>query len=439
MYQLTDEGKEYLKNGLPEKQLLKFIENEKPMEDVIKFPNSQIAIGWARKNNWIIIENNIVKTTESGKKALKEKTDVEKALEKVDKRGDVEAEMIKVLLSRNLIEEVKEVPKEKKTSLCERLFHRKKSKTLEKPIEPKTGEIAQLTPDIIKSEEWKNKTFRKYDVNAPAPKIYPGKKQPYIQIMEMVKEKLIGLGFQEMKGPLIETFFWNDDALFMPQDHPARGIHDVLLLKNPSKGSLPDENLVAKVKATHEGGWITESSGWGNVWSKEEAEKLLMRSQGTAVSARKLYESKDKPGKYFLIDRVFRYDIIDVQHLMEFDHCEGIVIGENMNFRHLLGFLKEIAELFGAEKIKFKPGYFPFTSPSCELYVYYPKLGWVEAGGAGMMRPEVLRPLGLEKSQVLAWGLGIGRLAMIALGIDDIRMLYSDDLEWLRNKEIVML
>jgi phenylalanyl-tRNA synthetase alpha chain len=436
MYKLTEEGKEYLKNELPEKQLLKFLETDKPMADVVKLPKAQIAIGWARKNKWIAIENGVVKLTDEGRKALKEKIPEEKALEEVDKKGESEAEIIKVLLSRNLIEEAKEAIKEKKPSFWQKIlsiFSKKKTE----PKIIKSEEIAQLTPELIKTGEWKNIPFRKYDVNAPAPKIFAGKKQPYVQFIEDIKERLIGLGFQEMKGPLVETYFWNCDALFMPQDHPARGIHDVLLLKNPSKGELPDENLVAKVKATHEGGWITESTGWGGLWNKEEAMKLILRSHGTAVSARTLVENKDAPAKYFMVDRVFRPDVIDVKHLMEFDHCEGIVVGENLTFGHLLGFLKEIAEIIGAKEVKFKPSYFPFTSPSCEMYIKYPKFGWVEVAGAGLMRPEVLKPLGVEKSQVLAWGLGIGRLAMIALGIDDIRMLYSDDLEWLRNKSLV--
>jgi phenylalanyl-tRNA synthetase alpha chain len=433
MYKLTEEGKEYLKNGLPEKQLIKSLEKEKPLEEVSKLPKAQIAIGWAKKNGWMEIADNVVKLTEAGKKAINEKNETEKALEDIGK-SEVKPEMIKILLSRNLIEETKEVPKEKKPSFWQKIlsiFSKKKKET------EKLSEIAQLTPELIKTGEWKNLPFRRYDVNAPAPKVYPGKKQPYVQFIEDMREKLIGLGFQEMKGPLVETSFWNCDALFMPFDHPARGIHDVLVLKNPNKGKLPDENLVAKVKATHEGGWVTDSIGWGGAWDREEAAKLIMRSQGTAVSARTLYENKDKPAKYFMMDRNFRHDVIDAQHSMEFEHCEGIVIGENLTFRHLLGFLKEIAETIGAKEIKFKPGYFPFTEPSVELFIHHPKLGWVEIGGAGLMRPEVLKPLGVEKSQVLAWGLGLGRLAMIALGIDDIRMLYSDDLEWLRNKSLV--
>lgn len=162
-----------------------------------------------------------------------------------------------------------------------------------------------------------------------------------------------------------------------------------------------------------------------------------MRSHTTAVSARTLYENRDKPAKYFTIDRNFRPDVIDTRHLMEFYQCEGIVIGENLTFRHLLGFLKEIAETIGIKEVKFKPGYFCFTEPSVEGFIKHPTLGWIECLPAGLMRPEVLRPLGVEKFQVLAWGLGIDRLAMAKLGIDDIRMLYSDDLEWLRKFPLV--
>jgi len=214
-------------------------------------------------------------------------------------------------------------------------------------------------------------------------------------------------------------------------------VHDVLILKNPQFGRLPDKNVVSKIKATHEGGWITESIGWGGTWNEKEAERLLLRSQTTSVSARTLYKHGDKPGKYFTIDRIYRPDVLSSSHLTEFDQCEGIVVGENLTFRHLLGFLKEICEAIGIKQYRFKPAYFPFTSPSVELYVYHPKIGWFEGGGAGLMRPEVLRPLGIEKSQVLAWGLGLGRLAMLKLGINDIRKLYSDDLQFLRETPLV--
>ncbi|MFH0929604.1 MAG: phenylalanine--tRNA ligase subunit alpha [Candidatus Aenigmatarchaeota archaeon] len=437
MYKLTEEGKDYLKNGLPEKQLLNFIGNEKPMQDVVNFSNSKIAIGWARKSGWINIENGMVSLTDSGKRAKNDKSKTEAALEIVDKKGEDEQEIIKILLSRNLIVETKQVVvkhiKKKRCSFFKKLFKKKEKK---EEAKEEVKEIAQLTPDMLKTGTWKNANFRRYDVNAPAPKLYGGKKQPCVQFLEDIREKLIGMGFQEMQGPMVETLFWNSDALFMPQDHPARGIHDVFYLKNPSTGDLPDENLVAKVKATHEGGWITDSTGWGGTWNKEDARKLILRSQTTAVSARTLFEVGDKPGKYFTIDRNFRPDAIDVHHLMEFAHCEGIVVGENLTFSHLLGFLKEIAETVGVEHVKYKPGFFPFTEPSVELFGKV-EGKWLELGGAGMFRPEVLKPLGINNSQVLAWGLGIARLAMIKLGINDIRMLYSDDLEFLRNVPMV--
>lgn len=430
MYKLTEEGKAYLKNSLPEKQLLKFIGIEKSLEEVSKFPKSEIAIGHAKRNGWIEIENNIVRITETGRKAIGERTSLEKALADIDKKGDTSPDFVKILMNRNLVEETKE----RKPSLLERLirfFSHKKEERV------KATEIAQLTPDLIKTGEWKNIPFRKYDINAPAPRVYPGKKQPYIQFLEDIREKLIGLGFQEMKGPLAETSFWNCDALFTPQDHPSKDIHGIFYLKNPNRGNLPDENLVAKVKATHEGGWITDSTGWGGTWNKEEASKLIMRSHTTPVSARTLVKFGDKPGKYFTIDRNFRPDVIDAQHLMEFYQCEGIVVGENLTFRHLLGFLKELAEAIGIKEIKFQPSYFPFTEPSVQCLVKHPTLGWIEAMPGGMFRPELLRPLGIEKSQVLAWGIGIDRLAMIKLGVNDIRMLFSEDLGWLREVPLV--
>ncbi len=453
MYKLTQEGKDYLEKGLPERRLLELLlSGEKTMQELRTFPNVSIAIGWARKNNWIKIIEGKVSITDDGKRFIDNKTLLEEALQKIKVSGNADEENVKSLLSRNLIEEEKEArieePVKRKVGFLEKigLVKRKFPVEIQKP-DPgevkitteikQVKDIAQLTPELIKSGQWKKYPFKKYDVTTPAPKLIVGKKQPYIQFIEDIQDKLVGLGFKEMTGPLVETFFWNCDALFMPQDHPGRSVHDVFMVKTPSKGKLPDKNLVARVKATHEGGWVTDSTGWGGVWSEEESSKLLMRSQGTPMSARTLVEHGDKPGKFFSISRQYRYDVIDAKHLIEFDQCEGIVIGEGLNFRNLLAMLKEFGKMVGVKDVKFKPGYFPFTEPSVELFMKFPKFGWVEIGGAGLFRPEVLRPLGIEKSQVLAWGLGLGRLAMIKLGIDDIRHLYSDDLGFLRNAPVV--
>src|SRR6185312_14977147 len=117
----------------------------------------------------------------------------------------------------------------------------------------------------------------------------------------------------------------------------------------------------------------------------------------------------------------------DATHATDFFQVEGIVLGEDINFRTLLGLLNLFArEVAHAKEIKFLPAYFPFTEPSVELHVRHPRLGWMELGGAGLFRPEVNVP-------VIAWGLGLDRMAMVALGIHDIRDLFSPDLEMART------
>lgn len=417
MYRLTEEGQEYLKEGLPEKLLLKkiksFLISKKPLTEIKKMSHSEIAIAWARKNGWAQIVGDFIELTKAGSDAIEKKTPLELALGLVAQTGDAEEPQIKILLSRGLIEKVRE-------------------------DKVKQKEIAQLSPELIITEQWKNVPFRKYDVSTPAPVIWAGKKQPYVQFIEDVKEKLIGLGFQEVSGPLVELSFWNCDVLFTPQDHPAKSIHDIFYLKCPQNGKLPEKDLVKRVKATHENGWTTGSTGWGGTWDEGDASKLIMRSHTTPVSARTLFRLGETPGKYFTISKNFRPDIIDAKHLMEFYQCEGIVVGEGLTFRHLLGYLKELANAVGIKEVRFKPGYFPFTEPSVEGYINHPKLGWIEALPAGLLRPEVLKPLGIENAQVLAWGLGIDRLAMAKLGIDDIRLLFTDNLNWLRKSSLVM-
>jgi len=414
-YELTQEGQEYLKKGLPEKQLVVIL-NKQPMKS-LPFDEAKKSIGnfyiglqWALKNKW-------AKSYGKDLVLAKYPTDIpeQNALEKLDKGEYAEQNLINTLLQRKLIKKII-------TSEADKLVGK---------------EITNLTPQLLKSGLWKQVKFQKYDVNVPVSKIYPGKLHPYRQVIEEVREKLIGLGFVEAKGPLVELNFWNMDALFVPSDHPARSVHDIFMVKEPEFGKVLDKDLWKRVEETQKTGWITGSKGWKN-WDFELARKLILRSQTTAVSARVLSKLKkdDLPHKMFVIDRNFRPDVVDATHAIDFDMCEGIVVGEGLTFRHLLGYLKEIAETFGAEKVRFKPSFFPFTEPSTEGVALIKDLGWVEFGGAGIFRPEVTHPLGVEVP-VLAWGLGIGRLAMIKLGITDIRYLYSDNLDWLRNKEVV--
>ena len=294
-------------------------------------------------------------------------------------------------------------------------------------------EVSQLSPELLKDGSWRTKRFRKYTISLRAPRIGIGKKHPYREFLDQVKTELVSMGFQEMRGSLVETEFWNMDALFMPQFHPARDIHDVYFVKNPTHATKIAEPFLANVTKAHRDGSKTGSTGWKYAFNVERAKRLVLRSQGTAVSARTLASGPAVPGKYFSIARCFRYDQVDATHATDFFQVEGIVLGEDINFRTLLGLLNLFArEVAQAKEVKFLPAYFPFTEPSVELHVRHPRLGWMELGGAGLFRPEVTIPLGVNVP-VIAWGLGLDRMAMVALGIHDIRELFTDNLELIRT------
>jgi len=299
-----------------------------------------------------------------------------------------------------------------------------------------TEEASALTPEMLKQGTWKNKKFRPYTISLNPPRQSIGRKHPYKEFLDFVKYKFIGMGFEEMRGPLVENEFWDMDALFMPQFHPARNIHDVYFVKEPSVCKEIEKPFAKQVAAAHRDGGKTGSTGWRYDFDIERAKRLILRSQGTAVSARTLASGPKVPGKYFSIARCFRYDSVDATHAPDFYQVEGIVLGEDINFKTLLGLLKLFGqEIAKAGEFQFRPAYFPFTEPSVELHVKHPELGWMELGGAGIFRPEVTKPLGVEVP-VIAWGLGLDRMAMVALGIKDIRDLFSTDLDFIRTKRI---
>lgn len=408
MYTLTEEGKIYLKKGMPERRLIKLLARKPlPIKDL---KGMGIAINWARKNDWIEVKEGKVYLTNKGKSVIGRKYDLELALSDFSKGRKIKEDLLRILIKRKLIKELK-----KYSNIA-----------VEK-------EIAQLTPEIIISGAWKKSTFKKYDINSPAPEIFPGKKQAYRAFLDEVKQELVAMGFKEMTGPTVESVFFNCDALYMPQDHPARGIHDIYFVKGKTD---IDEKLLHAVKNVHERGGFG-SKGWKCKFSIEVSKKLLLRSQGTAESIRTLASRPDIPGKYFSIARVYRPDVVDSTHLTEFNQLDGIILGRDVNFRELLGMLKMFAEkIAGTSKVKFLPGYFPFTEPSVEGYVFHPRLKkWIEVLPAGIIRPEVTGPVGINVP-VIAWGLGIDRLFMIRENIDDIRYLFSYDLKWLRERRI---
>jgi len=291
--------------------------------------------------------------------------------------------------------------------------------------------LGAVTPALLASGRWKDHAFRPYDVRAPVPFLTGARPNPYVSWLEEFEEILLGLGFEQAEGPLLETEFWNNDVLFMPQDHPARSIHDALSVEGIS-GRAPPADLLARVAAAHEGRPLpgeTEAigPGWTSHYDPAIAARPVLRSQTTAVSARYLARRPVPPFRMFSIDRNLRREELDARHHLEFGQCEGIVGQEGISMRDLVGLFQTLAHAIGVPELKIRPSYFPFTEPSIEGYVRHPKLGWIEVFPGGLFRPEVLRPLGVEVP-VIAWGAGITRLAMVALGCNDIRELFMDDL-----------
>lgn len=300
------------------------------------------------------------------------------------------------------------------------------------PLAPAGEELlGSVTPEMMRSGLWKGRTFRPYDVRAPVPYLTGARPNPYIAWLQEFEEILVGLGFEQAEGPLLETEFWNNDALFMPQDHPARSIHDALSVEGV-EGKPPAPELLARVAAVHEGRPLPGTTiplgpGWPGSYDVRVAQRPVLRSQTTAVSARYLARNPSPPFRMFSIDRNLRREEVDARHHLEFAQCEGIIGEEGLDLRHLVGVFRTLAEAIGIRELKIRPSYFPFTEPSIEGYVRHPHLGWIEVFPGGLFRPEVLRPFGVEVP-VIAWGIGVTRLAMVALGCNDIRELFQDDL-----------
>ena len=298
-------------------------------------------------------------------------------------------------------------------------------------------QLGALTTDLLRSGAWRTASFRPYDVRASVPFVTGARPHPYLAWVREFEEILIGLGFVQAEGPLLETEFWNADALYMPQEHPARSIHDVLTVRGVS-GRPPPEALLERIAAAHEGRALPGESepmgsGWRYPYSRDIAARPVLRSQTTAVSARFLAGRPTPPFRMFCLDRNFRYDPVDATHHVEFQQCEGVLGGEGITLRHLVGVFKALAEAIGITEMKIRPSYFPFTEPSIEGYVRHPRLGWIEVFPGGMFRPEVLRPFGVDVP-VAAWGIGVTRLAMVSLGVSDIRDLFDDDLARLTGR-----
>ena len=440
---LDNNGKIYVKKGLPERRFLEAIATKSKTTEEIKKEKElsdeelSICLGALRKKAAIEMKKEgfalSVFLTGNGKNILKKEMLEEHFLKKKFPMYVKEFQP-EELFSLNELKKRKEIIK----------IEIKKLKTVEltdlgkKIIKEgiKEGDIIDsLTSKMLKEGSWKGKTFRRYDVKINVPASYPGKRHFVNQSIEYIKRIWLDLGFKEMQGNLIQTAFWDLDALFVPQDHPAREMQDTFYLKN--KGKLP--KWYEKIKEAHENGADTGSKGWGYKWSKEEAEKVLLRTHTTVLSAQtiKALKETELPAKFFSVGSVFRNETPSWKHLFEFHQVEGMVVDPDANFKHLKGYLKEFYTKLGYKDIRMRPAHFPYTEPSVEVDVMHPiRNEWIELGGAGIFRPEVVKSLLGKEVPVLAWGQGLERGITEYYSIKDLRDIYKNDIKQLRGTKL---
>jgi len=436
-------GAFYLKKGLPERRLLNFL-NEFKMKSIIlsdaqkqsKLSDDEFkaALGVLKRKVLIELKNGKI-TINAGSDEIAKKMLEEKLIEalplEIDKLEPEQKHAFENLKNR------KDILKLEEKKLIQVNMTDLGKKILDSiHLIDKEEFIEQLTSEIIKDSSWKGKKFRRYDVSSDVPKIYGGKRHFVNQAIDSARRIWTDLGFKEMNGDLVQSSFWNFDALFTAQDHPVRELQDTFYIKKEIE--LPDKKLVNSVKQAHEKG-VGGSKGWQYSWNEEDSKRLVLRTHTTCLSAQKLYELSQLPkenrkGKFFALGKNFRNETVDWNHGFEFYQTEGIVVDENVNFRHLLGYLEQFYKKMGFEKIRFSPAYFPYTEPSVEVNVWHPeKKVWMELGGAGIFRPEITIPLLGFQVPVLAWGQGFDRIIMDYYKIKDLRELYKNDLNQLRK------
>ena len=271
-------------------------------------------------------------------------------------------------------------------------------------IEEKLEETKKALARRAREEQMKKEVI---DVTLPAKKMKIGHSHPNTIALEEVKRIFIGMGYEVVEGPEVEYDHYNFEKLNIPKGHPARDEQDTFYIND----------------------------------------NILLRSQTSPVQVRTM-ETRKPPIRIIAPGRVFRSDEVDATHSPSFHQIEGLVIDKNITLSDLKGTLAEFAkELFGEEtKVKFRPHHFPFTEPSAEMDVSCFKCGgkgcrfckgsgWIEILGCGMVHPHVLEMCGIDPDEYsgFAFGVGLERIALLKYEIDDMRLLYENDIRFLKQ------
>ena len=443
--QLDSNGQEIFEQGLPEKRFLQAVQ-QRPgsVQDIAKAAqlNQGVAgacVGILKKAKCIDMQPDKTLTiTAVGKNALNKPWVEETFIQKIGKAQLDVSTLTKA--ETQILEQFKQRKNILKlTESKDRLVKLTKlgKALLKEKLDVNYAE--RLTSDDLKTGAWKEKQYRAYDVALNVPARTPGKPHFVNEAIEYIRSIWLELGFSEMQGNMMDTALWDLDSLFIPQDHPAREMQDTFYVDAPLQKET-DIKLLKSIKAVHENGADTGSTGWQYTFSIPESEQLMLRTHTTVLSAQTLDAihkgNAANPGKYFVVGPVFRNEDLDWKHLFEFHQVEGIVVDESANFTHLLGYLELFFKKLGYEKVRVRPAHFPYTEPSVEVDGWHPtKKQWVELGGAGMFRPEVTKTLIGKETPVLAWGLGMERGISEYFGITDIRQLYDNDIKRLREQK----
>jgi phenylalanyl-tRNA synthetase alpha chain len=441
---IDEEGKEYLKAGLPERRALNYLLSKggatpAPLlvkDGILTQDEQSIALGWLKRKGWTTFGKaggeTIIELTDKAREDAKRETPDEAVLKQLEHKSarvdDLDKTGAEWLRARKSV-----------VSVSDHIERRVILTDLGKAVaalglDAGKPSIGQLTHEILASGKWKEADLRPYDVNAFAPVSTGGRPHPLREMIEESRRIFLAMGFTEIDDDYVQSAFWNMDALFIPQDHPARDIQDTFYTDAPKKVAI-DDAVAQKVAAVHENGGGLPSTGWGYKWSKQEAERALLRTHTTVATIRHLAQNPRSPQKVFCISRCFRREAVDATHLPEFHQIEGIVVEPTASLSMLKGTLTEFYRRLGFPKVRLNPSYFPYTEPSMEVQVWHNDK-WMELGGSGVFRPEVTQPLGL-KEPVIAWGHGLERLAMVRYGLKDIRDLYMSDLDWLRKRPLL--
>ncbi|XP_064416984.1 phenylalanine--tRNA ligase alpha subunit isoform X2 [Latimeria chalumnae] len=363
-WELTEEGKDIIQKGSHEARVFYAVPPEGiAQSELMKLPGGKVGFSKAMSNKWIQLDKN----AEGGPRIFKM---VEKIQDSVK-------------------EKLEQVQRGKESSLHEKEKNELKKRKLLSEVTVKTYWITKgsafsttiskpetdLTPEMISSGSWREKKFKAYNFDALGVMPESGHLHPLMKVRTQFRQIFLEMGFTEMPtNNFIESSFWNFDALFQPQQHPARDQHDTFFVSDPANATEFPMEYLERVKKVHsEGGY--GSQGYKYEWKIEEARKNILRTHTTAVSARMLYklaqQEKFTPVKYFSIDRVFRNETLDATHLAEFHQIEGVVADYGLTLGDLMGVLHQFFTKLGISKLRFKPAYNPYTEPSMEVFSYH--------------------------------------------------------------------